>query len=105
MTIIRFPTIRKETSVASTQTSAQAEQPSTIQRAPSLLGIRVGWVVLVVLWPILRKVLALDCLVQFLIAIYHWDDAPFRGCLTFGIHFAVLTALTYFVATYKPRGL
>lgn len=105
MTIIRFPTGEKRTSEASTQKSAQSEQPSTINRAPSPLGIRVVWVILVVLWPILRKVLALDCLVQFLIATYHWDDAPFRGCLTFGIHFAVLTALTYFVATYKPRGL
>jgi len=60
---------------------------------------------MVVLWPILSKILALDCLIQFFIAMYHWDDAPFRGCLTFGIHFAALTALTYFVAVYKPRGL
>lgn len=105
MTVIKFPNFNKKPSEANASESVQSQQISAAMPEMSPIGLRVIWVLVVVSWPILSKLLALDCLAQFLIAMYRWDTAPFRGCLTFGAHFAALTALTYFVALYKPKGL
>lgn len=105
MTILQFPGNGKKTTTREFSRSSQVKQALPKRTEPSALFMQVIWVLIVLLWPILRKLLALDCVIQFLIAMYHWDTAPIRGCLTFGAHFAALTALTYFVTFYKPKGL
>lgn len=67
-------------------------------------SIRMMWVIAVLCWPLLRKILGIDCFIQLLIAMYRWDDAPFRAGFTFTLHFFVLCTLTYFVTFYQPKG-
>jgi len=72
---------------------------------PSPLPVRVLWVVVVLLWPLLKWVMALDCIVQLLLAMYRWHTTPLLAVWTFAAHFGALCALTYFVAVYQPKGL
>lgn len=63
------------------------------------------WVVTVLVWPILKWFLSIDCFFQFIRMIYHWDTPSVHAGVTFLAHFATLTALTYFVSVFKPKGL
>lgn len=63
------------------------------------------WVVTVLVWPILKWVISLDCALQLVRMIYHWGSPGVYAGWTFLLHFAVLTVLTCFVSLYKPKGL
>ena len=67
--------------------------------------VKVVWVVAVLVWPVLKWVVTLDVLFQFVRMLYHWNTPGIFAGWTFMLHFAVLTALTYFVSMYKPKGL
>ena len=67
--------------------------------------VKVVWVVAVLVWPVLKWVVTLDVLFQFVRMLYHWNTPGVFAGWTFMLHFAVLTALTYFVSMYKPKGL
>jgi hypothetical protein len=71
----------------------------------SPLAVRGIWVLTMLLWPFLRWVLGIDCIVQLLLSMYRWDTAPLHAILTFVLHFGALCALTYFAAFYKPKGI
>lgn len=69
-----------------------------------------AWVCVVMVWPLLRWIIALDCVVQLISFIYHLTTSvdiyiKFQSCVVFILHFAALSALTYFVSVYKPRGV
>ena len=66
--------------------------------------LKAVWVTTVLVWPILKWVIALDCVFQLVRMIYHWNTSGMYAGWTFMLHFAVLTALTYFVSVYKPKG-
>lgn len=66
--------------------------------------IRAVWVCTVILWPILRWLIALDCVIQFLKTMYHWNTPGSHATLVFILHFFALSALTYFVSAYLPKG-
>lgn len=99
--IIKFPAI--------------AEPPkATVQAAPApkaqgggiLAGIvKAAWVVTVLVWPFLRWIVALDVVVQFVRMLWNWHTPGTYPGWNFLLHFAVLTALTYFVSLYKPKGI
>lgn len=97
--IIKFPGPEK----------GNADRPSSGSAAPaadlpSPRLIRVVWVVAVLLSPLLKWLLALDCVVQLLIALYRWNTSPVLATWTFSLHFGALCVLTYFVSVYRPRG-
>lgn len=66
--------------------------------------VKVVWFVAVLVWPILKWVLSIEVFFQMLRMFYHWNTPGIHAGWTFMLHFAVLTALTYFVAFYKPKG-
>jgi hypothetical protein len=99
--IVKFP--RQE---------AVEEAPKVEDPVRKLDGAGIGatvfkgvWVVTVLVWPILKWVIALDCVYQLVRMLYHWNTPGVYAGWTFVFHFAVLTALTYFVSVYKPKGL
>ena len=98
--IIKFP--RAVTS-AQDRTKEPVGQTQQVEASP--LAMRILWVLVVLLWPLLKWIMSIDCVIQLMLAIYRWDTTPVHAAFTFGVHFAALTALTYFVAVYKPKGL
>lgn len=67
-------------------------------------AIRTAWVLLSLVWTPLKWVLSVEVFYRLLVALYHWDTPGSGAGWTFIAHFAVLTALTYFVSLYKPKG-
>lgn len=63
------------------------------------------WIVFVLAWPMLKWVISIEVFFQLIRMIYHWDTPGVHAGWTFLRHFGVLTALTYLVAFYKPKGL
>ena len=56
------------------------------------------------MWPVLRWVLAIDVTWQFVRMLYFWNTAGTFAGFAFLLHFGAFSALTYFVAVYRPRG-
>jgi ABC-type Na+ efflux pump permease subunit len=73
-------------------------------RALGGLVIRALWICTVILWPLLRWVIALDCVVQLIKTMYHWNTPGSYAGIVFILHFLVFSALTYFVSAYRPKG-
>ncbi|AQQ20726.1 MULTISPECIES: KleE stable inheritance protein [Burkholderia] len=67
--------------------------------------VKFVWMATVLVWPILRWVVSLEVLFQLLRMFYHWRTPGVHAGWTFLLHFAVLTALTYFVSVYRPKGV
>jgi hypothetical protein len=65
--------------------------------------IKVIWMLTVLIWPILRWVVALEVLFQILRMFYHWDTPGMHPGWTVALHFLALSALTYFVSVYEPK--
>ena len=82
-------------------------KPANEPTRPTVSGalVKVVWVVAVLVWPVLKWVVTLDVLFQLVRMLYHWNTPGVFAGWTFMLHFAVLTALTYFVSMYKPKGL
>jgi hypothetical protein len=73
-------------------------------------GLVVGllkcvWMMTVLAWPLLRWALSIDVLFQFVRMVYHWNTPGAFAGWTFVLHFVLLTAFTYYVSIYKPKGL
>lgn len=100
--IINFPRAGAAPVVAS-----QAPKGRFNARGRSLLGgvVRFVWVVVVLVWPVLKWIVSLDVFFQFVRMLYHWKTPDMYVGWTFLVHFSVLTALTYFVSAYKPKGI
>ena len=62
------------------------------------------WVAIVLVWPVLKWVLSIDVFFQLFRMIYQWGRPDVHAVWTFFLHFAALTALTYFVSLYQPKG-
>lgn len=67
--------------------------------------IRSIWVIAVLVWPILKWVLSIITSFHFVRMLYHWNTPGVYAGWSFLGYFAVLTAITYFVSIYKPKGL
>lgn len=68
----------------------------------TLLGI--VWSLTVLVWPLLRWVIALDCVYQLVRMLWFWDTPGTYAGFTFVAHYAFLFAMTYFVMFGKPKG-
>ncbi len=80
-----------------TRTGDQARKQQT---SAALTGL---WTVTVLVWPLLKWIVALDCVYQLARAVYYWDTPGMYAGWKFLLHFGVLTALTYFVMCYQPQ--
>lgn len=63
------------------------------------------WIAVVLIWPVLKWLVSIEVFFQFIRMLYHWNTSDVYAGWTFLLHFAMLTALTYFVSIYKPNGL
>lgn len=68
-------------------------------------AVKVLWVVVALVWPVLRWLLALDVVFQGVLMLWHWDTPGSHAGWTFALHFAALVALTFFVSVFKPKGV
>ncbi|MBZ2206548.1 KleE stable inheritance protein [Massilia soli] len=100
--VIKFPA--PET-VPPTTTASQIVPVGPAEQERGNLVLKAIWVLTVLLWPVLRYVVILDCVYQFFRMLWFWDTPGTYAGFTFMLHFAVLTGLTWFVSVYQPKGL
>ncbi|MEI7994775.1 MAG: KleE stable inheritance protein [Methylococcaceae bacterium] len=65
--------------------------------------IKVIWVLVVLLLPLVEWIIALDCVFQFFRMLYYWNTKGVHAGITFSLHFFSYAALICFVALYKPK--
>jgi hypothetical protein len=99
--IINFP--RRAKPVIEDVPKAATPAPTPVKAGIGAGVVKAVWVVVVLVWPILKWVVALDCVYHLIRMMYHWNTPGIHAGVTFLLHFAVLTALTYFVSVYKPK--
>nr|WP_176451038.1 KleE stable inheritance protein [Bordetella pertussis] len=107
--IVKFPKLTKPPAGPPEPPPAVVSSPAPPQ-PPAGRGfvagvIRFVWVATVLVWPILKWVLSIEVFFQFVRMLYHWNTPGAYAGWTFLLHFAVLTAITYFVSIYKPKGI
>ncbi|MFN7836030.1 MAG: KleE stable inheritance protein [Burkholderiaceae bacterium] len=99
--VIKFPGQDQSTQEAMNDAVALVQKPGGAGVTTAVLkGV---WVVTVLIWPILKWVVSLDCVYHLVRMIYHWNTPGVYEGWTFTLHFAALTALIYFVSVYKPK--
>ncbi|EHW7386046.1 protein kleE [Escherichia coli] len=104
--IIKFPGVPVEPKAPAAPPESPNKPAPRLTVAAVLNGLlRFVWVVTVLVWPVAKWIISIDVFFQFLRMFYHWDTPGVHAGWTFLAHFAVLTALTYFVSLYKPKGL
>ena len=101
--IIKFP--RQAEAAIEDKPKAAVPTPKAQQPGVGAAVVKGVWVFTVLVWPILKWIVSIDCFFQFVRMIYHWDMPGVYAGWTFMLHFAVLTTLTYFVSIYKPKGI
>lgn len=79
--------------------------PAALLRGLFASVVKAVWVVVVLVWPLLKWIVSLDVIFRLIRMIYHWNTPGVFAGWTFLAHFAVLVALTYFVSIYKPKGI
>lgn len=67
--------------------------------------VRFIWVMTVLIWPMLKWILSIEVFFQLVRMFYYWNTPGMYAGWTFTLHFSLLTALTYFVSIYKPKGI
>ena len=88
------------------EVSAQASPESNANGNSFFAGlVKTVWVVTVLVWPLLKWLVSFDVVFQLVRMIYHWNTPGSYAGFRFLLHFAVLTALVYFVSLYKPKGI
>ncbi len=94
---------RKAKATVNTEPEATIPMPKTKRQSIGAALIKGIWVFTVLVWPILKWIISIDCFFQFIRMFYHWNTPGIYAGWTFLLHFSVLTALTYFVSIYKPK--
>ena len=78
-----------------TSISPKRPVPHAARGATTLLGL--VWLLTALVWPLLRWVIAMDCVYQMVRMLYYWDTPGTYAGFTFLAHFMVLIALNCFV--------
>ena len=65
--------------------------------------MNVVYVLLAIFWPIVRWVMALNCVYQFGRALYYWNTPGMYAGWTALLHYAVFVGIYAFIAIYKPK--
>ena len=106
--IIQFPMMGNSPPAPAPDPPSPSLQPPHLDdaRGKAIISLVKGvWVVTVLVWPLLKRIVSLDVLFQLIRMVHHWSTTGVYAILTFLLHFAVLTALTCFVSLYKPKGI
>lgn len=105
--IVKFPRARKPSSNKEEKIAAPPTAPALKSTGRGLINglVKFVWVTTVLVWPILRWVLSIITFFQFVLMIYYWDTPNVYAGWSFLAYFTLLTAITYFVSVYKPKGL
>lgn len=61
------------------------------------------WILTLLLWPILRWIIAIDVAFQAARMAITWNDPGNGAGMTFLVHFAFFAVLTYFITNYKSK--
>jgi hypothetical protein len=64
--------------------------------------LRNSWVCIVLIWPMMKFILTIDCTVQLILVFYYWNTPGEYAGWTFILHFTIFVIFTYFVSIYKP---
>jgi hypothetical protein len=98
--VIKFPL----SDASSLSVAPRMPQQAAVNRARESSVLAKGiWGLAVLCWPLIRWVLALDCVFQGLRALWYWHTPGTYAGWVFILHFALLTALTYYVSCYRPK--
>lgn len=86
-----------------------AEIPKAVKDRREGLGFIGGlllavWMLTVLLWGLLRWVLAVVVFWQFCRMVYFWDTPGVYAGWQFLAYFAAFSALHYYVGIYRPKG-
>jgi hypothetical protein len=68
-------------------------RPSAHAQAQTAAVLKGVWIVTVLVWPILKWMISLDCALQLVRMIYHWETPGVYAGWDFLLHFAALAAL------------
>jgi hypothetical protein len=101
--VIKFPKHAEAAATVDNTKPADGKPNAKVEVAGAV--VKGVWVVTILLWPILRWIISLDCVFQFGQMMYYWDSPGIHAGWTFILHFSVLTCLTYFVSIYEPKDL
>ena len=99
--IVKFPKATKPPSLEPMEPAA----PKAVDQGLLAGMVKFLWVTTVLVWPILKWILSIEVFFQFARMLYYWNTPGVIAGWTFLLHFAVLTAITYFVSIYKPKGI
>ena len=67
--------------------------------------LAIVWFVLATTWPVLKWVMAMDCLVQLLRMFWHWNIPGAHAGWTFMLHYGAMIGVYLFILGFKPKGL
>jgi hypothetical protein len=88
------PPVKSAAPVLTSNVPAHTDKPGALSHVFS-----VTWILFLLTWPLVQKIMAFDIAYQFFRALYYWHvPGTYAGC-TFFIHLIAGSALTYFVAT------
>ncbi|PVZ82656.1 KleE protein [Serratia sp. S1B] len=65
--------------------------------------ISAVYIVLVMFWPFIKIILSLNVVLQFFKMLFKWNESPFAAVCPFILSFVVLTAMMYFITSWKPK--
>jgi hypothetical protein len=101
--IIQFP---KSSVSPIPETKSKQVEPVAINERKGLSFfaglIKIIWVPTVLIWPLIKWIISIDVLFQFVRMFYLWNTPGAYPGWTFAIHFGILTTLTWFVSIYNP---
>lgn len=105
--ILKFPKVKRPVPPVADEAPKKAGNPQSGATAVSDASplVKGLWVTTVILWPVLKWIIALDCVWQFVRAMYYWNTPGTFAGMNFLLHFSAFVAVTYFVSCYKPKGL
>lgn len=103
--IIKFPKGEPVDSIPSAVIPVKSKPIGAKGKGLFAALVRWVWVVLVLIWPVLKWIVSIEVFFQAIQMFYYWNTPGVYAGWTFLLHFAVLTALTYFVSIYKPKGI
>lgn len=101
--VIKFPAPKISRDVPESPQPKVVDKGDGSQQSSALVkGI---YVVLMLLWPLLRYVVILDCVFQFFRMLWFWNTPGTVAGFKFMLHFSFLVWCTWMVAFYQPKGL
>lgn len=62
-----------------------------------------SWILTLLLWPVLRWIIAIDVAFYGFMTALEWDNPAAHYGSTFLSHFLFFAALTYFITNYKSK--